>query len=369
MTEPFKPQFNTQKLDLLLKKGETANFNLTVVGSYNMNFQNSLIFGEIRRKSPGFDLVKRFTASTTINSPTAQIKAYPATADKSKILSLLPVRVGDKVTIEGAIVNARVDVVTDSTLVLSSNATKTVSEARIFNRSASIAAFDFFPATTNFTISCSGVSGNSITVSNVLSQIPAGTQLVFINGQTVVGVVTVASLVQANQTSIQLTAAPPSSLAGTTARVGSSNIYARQQTALNSNTATSLPVISPQDEISPIPVGSSLYFASLGEEGWKYIGRAIVSTTYPGFIGDTGGQTISVVSAVETLTIPAYSKAMFSTIPFNTISLRLDSESTRYIESGEYAYEILAMVNSGNSYTTIRIMEGNCTFTDSWSDI
>lgn len=367
MTEPFKPQFNTQKLDLLLKKGETARFNLTVVGSYNMNFQNSLIFGEIRRKSPGFDLVKRFTASTTINSPTAQIKAYPATADKSKILSLLPVRVGDKVTIEGAVINARVDVVTDSTLVLSSNATKTVSEARIFNRSASIAAFDFLPSTTNFTISCSAVSGNNITVSNVLSQIPAGTQLVFVNGGTVQTVATVASLVQANQTSIQLTGTPPTS--GTTARISSSNIYTRQETTLNSNTATSLPVVSPQDEISPIPVGSSLYFASLGEEGWKYIGRVIVSTTYPGSIGDTAGQTISVKSAVPTLTIPAYSKAMFSTIPFNTIDLRLDSESTRYIESGEYAYEILAMVNSGNSYTTIRIMEGNCTFTDSWSDI
>jgi hypothetical protein len=33
---------------------------------------------------------------------------------------------------------------------------------------------------------------------------------------------------------------------------------------------------------------------------------------------------------------------------------------------GEYGYEILVRLNNGD---TVRVMEGNCTFTDSWSDL
>jgi hypothetical protein len=381
MTEPFKPQFNTQKLDLLLKKGETARFNLTVTGSYGMNFANALVFGEVRRKSPGFSLVKRFTASTTINTPNVQIKAYPATADKSKILSLLPVRVGDKVIVEGAVAIAKVDAVTDSTLVLNSNATKTVSEARIFNRSASVAAFHANVAS-SFTVNVTSNTSNTLNVTGVTQQIPAGSILAFTNGTGVTGV-TVASTVNAGQTSIGIR---ETITAGTlnnyncyvTNTVGYLNNGSADIT-INANNTTGVDV-SIQGWYLGLPAmtaNTRLYVQSYSnvDKEWKYVGAVAFKENFagipPNFVGipptALTTPTVKLLAPEGNVIIPPFSKFMVGVIPFNTISLELYVNSAEFYDmDGEYGYEILVRLNNGD---TVRVMEGNCTFTDSWSDL
>jgi hypothetical protein len=374
MTEPFKPQFNTQKLDLLLKKGETARFNLTVTGSYGMNFANALVFGEVRRKSPGFSLVKRFTASTTINTPNVQIKAYPATADKSKILSLLPVRVGDKVIIEGAVAIAKVDAVTDSTLVLSSNATKTVSEARIFNRSASVAAFHANVAS-SFTVNVTSNTSNTLNVTGVTQQIPAGSILAFTSGTLVTGV-TVANTVNAGQTSIEIReTVVAGTLNGYNCYVTNSHGYLNNGSAdiaINSTNTTGVDV-SIQGWYLGLPAmtaNTRLYVQSYSnvDKEWKYVGAVAFKENFVG-IPPTAltTPTVKLLAPEGNVIIPPYSKFMVGVIPFNTISLELYVNSAEFYDmDGEYGYEILVRLNNGD---TVRVMEGNCTFTDSWSDL
>jgi hypothetical protein len=341
-----------------------------------MNFANALVFGEVRRKSPGFSLVKRFTASTTINTPNVQIKAYPATTDKSKILSLLPVRVGDKVIIEGAVAIAKVDVVTDSTLVLSSNATKTVSEARIFNRSASVAAFDANVAS-SFTVNVTSNTSNTLNVTGVTQQIPAGSILVFTNGtvESVTGV-TVASTVNSNSTSIQINETiGANSLSGYNCYVTNTVGYLNNGSAditINANNTTGVDV-SIQGWYLGLPAmtaNTKLWVQSYSnvDKEWKYVGAVAFKDNFAG-IPPTAltTPTVKLLAPEGNVIIPPYSKFMFGVIPFNTISLELYVNSAEFYDmDGEYGYEILVRLNNGDA---VRVMEGNCTFTDSWSDL
>ena len=78
------PQFTTITQDLKLKKGESAQFSVTITNP-DLDLRGCLVFAEIRRLSPGYNLIPQFTGIVTSGSNTIQIKQYPFTEDKARV--------------------------------------------------------------------------------------------------------------------------------------------------------------------------------------------------------------------------------------------------------------------------------------------
>jgi hypothetical protein len=298
-------------------------------------------------------------------------------------LSLLPIRVGDLITVEGSgIIGARANVVTDSQITVSSNATTAVSEARILSRSLSVASFDYRPQGAFFTVNCTATNSNILTVNGVTSAIPAGTQLVFSTTPTPT-VVTTANDVSTNTTSITIN--------GTAAVSNTSAIVDRCLLEVTATTTSGSPatvsgitvralsgsVGNSSNFLPGIPSGTTLNFAQRSLDGWKYIASATLTAS------SAGGTTSSILTVSSTATsIPSGSIAMFSTLPFNQLRflLNYDITDTQYIEQNPYSYETSGFRTSEAAYSydvlarlasgkTIRIMQGACNFKDHWSDL
>ncbi|MFM6054215.1 MAG: hypothetical protein ACKPA7_21755, partial [Sphaerospermopsis kisseleviana] len=138
---------------------------------------------EIRRLSPGYNLIPGFTGIVASGTSTIQIKRYPATDDKSKLLDLLPVRPGDLITLEGSgITGSKVLAATDSQVVASGSATRTINEGRLLVRSLSLTSFTAIPYLPSITVTLTAsasIGATTLNVSNITRVIPAGTTLVF----------------------------------------------------------------------------------------------------------------------------------------------------------------------------------------------
>lgn len=358
--EVFSPQFETHQLDLDIKKGATAKLVVTVSGSYDFNIQNSLIFTEVRQDAPGYFVIPKIVVSTTSGSPIIKIAAYPLGLDANRILLLLPIQSGDLVTVEGSgIQDSKVLSVSSTEILVSNSATATIVNSRISHRSLPVTSFNVEPIGTTMSISTTNITtSGAITVSGVTSLIPAGTQLVFSNG-TDSAVRTVTQDALAGSTTLQVTGSGGNT--GTyTAAIGSQLIFLQNSV----NTSSVNAVFKPFSY--HIPVNTTLHFATKGvgnsKDGWKYQGSFRTTATT---VANSNTVAIDSINP-QFSSIPADSVAIFSTIKSNQFRLILETVDSKYVPTGTYKYDVICRFPSGE---VIRIIQGNCTFTDNWSDL
>lgn len=355
-------QFNTQYLDLVVKKSATASFIVTVIGNYGFNIQGSLIFAEVRRSSPGFLEANKVTGTTTANQNVIQIKSYPAGQDSNRVLNQLPIQVGDLITVEGSgIVASRANSVTSSQITVTANATTSLVDTRIKYRSLAIASFRVEPVVTSFTITTTATAAansTAIPISGISRIIPANSSLVFVNSNNTYFAKTVA-LANPGQTSLTVEALPAQIPSSSTCFIGGQTLTTTSaiQSGSTSFTVTGLSF--------HIAKNTMLQFATKTADGWSYIGWVNVSnntTMSGGAISNTIN--INSVNLFSGNSIPIGSIALYSMVPSNQFKLVLDSTESQYVASGEYGYDVIAQLPNGE---VIRIIEGKITFLDNWS--
>jgi predicted RecA/RadA family phage recombinase len=354
MTTTLAPQFQTQSLDLELKKGESAQFSVAVT-DYNLDLRGCLIFAEIRRSVPGHKLINDFTGVAAIGSSTIQIKRYPYTDDKAQILRSLPARPGDLITLEGSgITGSKVLAVTDSQIIVSNSATRAIGEGRLLVRSLSLASFTAIPHLPNITVygsvsTTSPATASSMAVSNVTRTIPSGTTLIFNNA--IDPIVLTASLVPGS-TVAYIAPISFSIASGSFAIVGATTVITTNSANIGA-TGISINTLS-----VPIPSGTLLNFGTRTVDGWQYVGSARTSAAALAGVN-------SLTVAALTAAIPGSAIAWFGTHAFNSFYLAIDPADTQFLESGEYTYDVVCRQSDGY---TIRLIQGSCIFTDHCSD-
>jgi hypothetical protein len=360
LTPQLAPQFDTANLDLNFKKGESAQFSVTVV-DYNLDLRGCLIFAEIRRTTPGYELIDNFTGVATSGNPVIQIKRYPYTDDKAQILRSLPVRLGDLITLEGSgITGSKVIAVTDSQIIATGSATRTISEGRLSVRSLSPTSFTAIPITAVGSVVTSAVSNGTVgTVSISPATVPAGNKLVFANTTTANNVTTIAPVVVTLSQNLlvggtQINSGTTFSLStNAEAKVGAQTIVTRE--AANSE-ATGILVFPLSMGIES---GAVLNFAVRSIDGWQYVGAATVSSSV------LHGSNSIPVQALG-FAIPKNAIAWHGNVPFNSFYLAIDPIDTQFLESGSYRYDVIC--RQANGYT-IRLIQGKISLSDHWSDL
>lgn len=350
MTVLLKPQFETQSLDLELKKGESASFSVAVT-DFDLDLRGCLVFTEIRRSSPGYTNISNFLGSVTLGEGLVNINQYSSNTNKAEILDSLPIRAGDLITLEGSgIIGAKVISVTDSQILCSGTALRTVARGRLIVRSLSLASFTAIPylPVINITLTGTASSGaTSMNVANVTRTIPAGTTLVFSNG-----LATLTSALVAGDTIAYVSALAATINSGSSATVGAKTVIA---TMVANVAATSISVSA---LAVSMPTGARLNFATRTEDGWQYLGSATLTASA------LAGATTLAVSALG-VAIPVNAIAWFGTHSFNSFILAIDPADTQFLESGDYGYDVICRQSDGY---TLRLIQGNVKLTDHWSD-
>jgi hypothetical protein len=352
LTPQLAPQFDTAVLDLNFKKGESAQFSVTIA-DYNLDLRGCLVFAEIRKLSPGYNLLQGFTGVTTQGSDTILLRQYPTTHDKFQALNACGIRAGDLITLEGSGINAsKVLAVTDSTLVCSNAATRSISEGRLFLRSLSSASFTAVPIATLGAITLSNNSSTSAgSVSSSPATVPAGNTLVFLEGTIAKSFVLSQDLIVGEGSIIGTTANAITS--GSSARIGVQTIIVSAEAASGASAIT-VSALS-----MGIEAGALLNFAIRTSDGWQYIGKAVSSATV------AHGATSIPVNAL-TSPIPKNAIAWHGNTPFDSFYLAIDPADTQFLESGTYGYDVICRKPDGY---TIRLIQGKVSLSDHWSDL
>jgi hypothetical protein len=354
MTEIFSPQFDTHSLDLNIKKGESAQFAIAIT-DYDLDLRDCLVYCEIRRLAPGYNLIPNFTGIVNQGSDVIQIKQYPRVEDKSRILKSLGVRVGDLITLEGSGITAsKVLAVTDNQITASATATRTINEGRLLVRSLSIASFTAIPYLPIINIVLTGTAAlgdEMLNVADVTRTIPSGTVLVFDDTSTAKLAVLIQEL-QANNTVAFVLPLEAGIGSNSVARIGAQVVMTTDTASVGALAISTLPLSA------PIPSGTTLHFANRSIDGWAYGGAATLVDTA------LAGTTSLDVSELDT-EIREGAIAWFASAPFNSFYLAIDPADTQFLESGTYGYDVI--VRQPNGFT-LRIMQGECKLLDHWSD-
>lgn len=352
----LSPQFDTAILDLNLKKGESAQFSVAVT-DYDLDLRGCLIFAEIRRLSPGYNLLSNFTGTVAASSSSILVKRYPSTDNKAELLNSLNVRPGDLITLEGSgITGSKVISVTDSQIIVTANATRTISEGRLLVRSLSSASFTAIPYLPRITISGSATGAanapvTSMTVASVTRTIPKNTTLIFNDNGTADPVRLTADLLPGSTTAF-IESISFSIGSNSPAIVGATTVVTTVAAATN---ATSITVSALS---VPMPLGTVLNFATRSADGWQYVGSAQLTAA-------ALANATSLSVAALSVNIPSGAIAWFGTHAFNSFYLAVDPADTQFLESGDYGYDVICRQSDGY---TIRLIQGNCKLTDHWSD-
>ena len=349
----FSPQFLTHNLPLNFKKGESAQFAVSIT-NFDLDLRNCLVFSEIRRSSPGYSLIGDFTGTISSGSNTISLSQYPSNTNKSLTLKLLPVRPGDLITLEGSgIIGSKVIAVTDRQIVASTTANRAINEGRLLVRSLSLASFTAVPNPGRFdvTITSTAAIGSAIiNVSGVTKIIPKDTKLIF-NDAGTAKIVQLSQVSQPNDTVLFVQPLAAEITAASVARIGASPVI-----ALGGNLGATELAIAPLQ--IPIAAETKLNFASRTADGWVFVGSATLSNSV------VDGVTSLPVVALSQV-IPESAIAWVGTIPFNSFYLAIDPSDTQFLESGDYGYDVVIRQPSGY---TIRVIQGDVKLTDHWSD-
>ena len=349
-------------LDFEIEKGQTVE--PVYITAENENFQDSLVFAEIRRKPYGNQVVSSFTASVTSGSSKISLTYYgDRNTSKAGILSQLDIRVGDEVTVEGSGINSSpVRSVSSSSIEVEDSATRTVGDARLFTSAKIDASFVAGASGNIFTISITDdvLDSNSnrvLTVSNIKNSIPKGTQLIFNDVN--------------NAVSRRLA---QDAIAGQTVMTieGSESIpvnYVSHCGVFTLITTNDITTSSTSIQVDPllasIPSGHKLYFGYRDEIGWRYAGSLITTAIA------VKGATVLNISQVQIEPhlnglLPRNSIAWFGSFPFDRFYIAMDTRDMLDVLAGTpYGYDVMKWKNG----VIQKLGKGRITFSDSYTEV
>lgn len=346
-------------LNLLAHKNQTIE--PVYVTILNLNLQDSLIFSEVRRKTTGIKLVDNFTANTTLGADTISLNFFGSrTASRLQILRELDLKVGDYITIEGSgIKDAVIQTVSHNTITVDKNATRRVTDARLYYKPRVEASFDITPSGGNagiITLVVGSITSNKIILTSPLAkELPAGTKLVFSNTEGNVITIyelTVNKKASVNSNEIEFTylsneTETPLSLQGFISTLGVTKITTtsdlvvevsedpdqeEQQYTLN---------ISPLDV--DLPSDKTLWIGYKSATGWELIGS--IKTLLPHIKGNVS-ITFTSPDIVKT-TIPQGSVIFFGSFPYNQFYLSMEvDELARLLGTEKYGYDVMLLKNN-----------------------
>lgn len=346
-------------LNLLAHKNQTIE--PVYVTILNLNLQDSLIFSEVRRKTTGIKLVDNFTANTTLNADTISLNFFGSrTASRLQILRELGLKVGDYITIEGSgITDAVIQTVSHNSITVDKNATRRVTDARLYYQPRVEASFDITPSGGNtgiITLVVDSITSDKVILTSPLpKELPAGTKLVFsntIDSTTTIYELTVNKKASANSTEIEVTYLSNEtetlpSLQGFTSTLGVTKITTTSDLFVEVSE-------DPDEEeqlytlnISPLevdlPSDKTLWIGYKSATGWQLIGS--IKTFLPCLKGNAA-ITFTNPNLVKT-TIPQGSVIFFGSFPYNQFYLSMEvDELARLLGTEKYGYDVMLLKNN-----------------------
>ncbi len=325
------------ELDFEIEKGQTVEpVYITAEGE---NFQDSLVFAEIRRKPFGKSLISPFTASVNSGSDRVTL-AYHGDRNMSKdaILSQLDIKAGDEVIVEGSGINgAIVRTVSNQFIEVNQLATRSVTDARLFASARIDSSFVAGASGSIFTIGVVETTvveeSTVVTVNNFKERVNQGSKLIFSAGGTNLEV-TLAADARAGQSTITLVGQPAID-SSYVSHCGVFTIITNGEISLTSTSVQVDPILA------NIPANHQLYFGYRNEMGWRYAGRC--KTTAIAIKG-SGVLQISDIQIEPYLngTIPRNSIAWFGSFPFERFYIAIDTRDMLTVTSGRiYGYDVM----------------------------
>jgi hypothetical protein len=356
-------------LNLLAHKNQTIEpIYVTVL---NLNLQNSLLFSEIRRKTTGIKLLDNFTANTTLGTNTITLNFFGSrTASRLQVLRELNLRVGDYLTVEGSGINdAVIETVSHNTITVDKNATRRVTDARLFYQPRVEASFDITPSGGEIqflTLGIDSVSTNKINLPAPLQKdIPAGTKLAFNYTRNLESNATETTTIEVLVNKNASLGALDLEVTALSDEVNISSLndgnYLTHLGVTKITVSTQLNIILDEDDenkiffldILPlevdIPSETDLFIGLRSEQGWKYIGK--VTTKTPTLKGQNTilFTTPEIVSTFNN-TIPKDSVIFFGSYPYNQFYLSMGIEELARLQASEkYGYDVVMLKNESAS--------------------
>jgi hypothetical protein len=355
----FVLDFSIEKfvLDFSVEKGQSVEpLYITVTGE---DFRDCLVFGEIRRASPGKQLVSGFTANTVANTSKVGITYFgDPSASKPAILQSLGIKAGDRITVEGSGVDkALVISVSSENININATSTVSVSNSRLFYYPGVEASFLAAVSAETFTINAdTSTVNNVISVSNLVKSFPQGSKLVFNAGATIKEV-TLTEAVASGSATIKVNESTNDFSSSYVSHCGTFTLIT---TASASGTATS---IATDPLFASIPSGHELHFGFRNDTGWRYAGKAV--TTAPALKNATSISVNGIALESYLSALPSGSIAWFSNFPFNRFYIALDpKDMTTLLASQDYGYDIMLF---RKGIVTL-LGRGKIKFTDNYTD-
>jgi hypothetical protein len=347
-------------LNLLAHKNQTIE--PVYVTILNLNLQDSLIFSEVRRKTTGIKLVDNFTANTTLGANIINLNFFGSrTASRLQILRELDLKVGDYITVEGSgIKDAAIQTVSHNTITVDKNATRRVTDARLYYQPRVEASFDITPSggnTATITLVIENITTNKITLTSPLvKELPAGTKLVFSNTEG--NLITIYELIVNNKVSVDskeieftyLSNDPLPFIQGFTSTLGVTKITTTSDLAIDLSGDTGQEEQQYILDISPLdvdlPSDKTLWIGYKSATGWELIGS--IKTFLPHLKGSIS-ITFTSPDIVKT-TIPQGSVIFFGSFPYNQFYLSMEvDELARLLGTEKYGYDVMLLKNNVSS--------------------
>ena len=356
------------RLNLLAHKNQTIEpIYITIL---NLNLQNSLLFSEVRRKTSGIKLLDNFTANTTLGTNIITLNFFGSrTASRLQVLKELNLRVGDYLTVEGSGINEAVIVtVSHNTITVDKNATRRVTDARLFYQPRVEASFDVTPSGGEvqfLTLSIDSVSANTIILRDLLQKdIPLGTKLAFNSTVDIDEETTQTTVVEVL---VNEDAAVGTKLINFTALSSEADSSSLNNTFITNLGVTKINVIADLDvvideeeedqvfflEVSPlkvdIPSQTDLFISLRSSTGWKLIGK--ITTQAPALKNQTSILFVRPeLTSASSNKIPKNSVIFFGSYPFNQFFLSMGVEELARLQAVEkYGYDVIMFKNQAAS--------------------
>ena len=357
-------------LNLLAHKNQTIEpIYVTVL---NLNLQNSLIFSEVRRKTTGIKLLDNFTANTTLGTNTITLNFFGSrTASRVQVLKELNLRVGDYLTVEGSGINeAVIETVSHNTITVNRNATRRVTDARLFYQPRVEASFDVTPSGGEvqfLTLSIDSVSANTIILKDLLQKdIPLGTKLAFnstldldVGGETTQ---TTVIEVLVNEDAAVGTKEIKFTTVSNEADISSlNNTFITNLGVTKINVIADLNVVIDEEEenqvfpldVLPlevdIPSQTDLFIGLRTSAGWQSIGK--ITTQAPAIKNQASILFVRPeLTSASSNKIPKNSVIFFGSYPFNQFFLSMGVEELARLQAAEkYGYDVVMFKNQSAS--------------------
>jgi hypothetical protein len=358
----FEPVFKPHKQDLCFYKGADFNFSL-LVADYPIDFRGASFAMEIRPPNGDVRQIKNVLGSTAVNTSVIKLEfekldcSGECKTDRDiKKLESLPINEGDFVTLEGSGVTMfPILSVTANSILVEGLATRDVSKARVFFRYKSDASFTVLPSFTPVTIATesTAIAGSrTILIQSLPRTIAKGEKIVFESGANTTLVATLADEAVLSSRVLNVEPLEAAIPGGAIATLDAFAVILTAPSLAGANTLT-VPATT-----AAIPANTVLKFSRRTNEGWEYLGEALVTATAP-----RGATSINVALLNQDLPLGAIT--YFGSVAFNTLTIGITADDTRGLHLNQYNYDLIARLTDGEK---LAIMKGAIKFDGYISD-